>query len=285
MTDEGKHGNLRKMGEDVTEILQEGGLLEDASAAASGSVISELVSRKGRVHEENGGEKRLVRRFLEIRFKPWASILDKRGKIAEALSSKRFDRWTISENTVVFSSSRVRYTQAFFSFTNLGFGITRTRPVEEFNEGAIEFVRKAWQFFLTNEITRIGVRSIFLSEVQGFKETMGRFRNRFLKLSEAEVEKFGGDLVDVGFPLNFSVGDRRFNIMTGAMEKEQALERYGRGEELPQAGIYVDVDYFKSKFKRALRQKDVFAFIKSGTAKGQEINKVIFDLIVEKRGD
>jgi len=217
----------------------------------------------------------ISKHLVEIRFKPTPSVLDKRGWIAESLSGKLFDRWSISENRVDFRNKDCKYITGFFSFRNVGFASVYPQPAEYFVEKAKDFIKSAWVFFGTNDITRIGVRSTFLSEVGDFKEAVAAYRNCFLKLSEEEVKKFGGDLVDVGFPLNFRAGDKCFNLMTGPMRKAQAVNYYGDEEGIPETSIYLDADYFKTTFTKAFRQKEALNFIEEGTQKAQEINKLI----------
>lgn len=217
----------------------------------------------------------ISKHLVEIRFKPSPSVLDKRGQIAESLSGKLFDRWGISQNRIDFRNKDCKYVTGFFSFRNIGFSSVYPQPLEYFVEKAKDFIKRAWVFFGTNDITRIGVRATFLSEVADFKESVKAYRNCFLKLSEEEVKKFGGDLVDVGFPLNFRAGDKFFNITTGPMEKAQAVNYYGDEEGIPETSIYLDVDYFKTTFKSTLRQKQVLDFIDEGTQKAQEINNLI----------
>ena len=217
----------------------------------------------------------ISKHFMELRFKPNPTILDKRGKIAELLSGKPFDRWGISQNRIDFTNKDCKYILGFFSFRNLGFSCVYPQPVEYFVEEAKKFIKKAQSFYDINEIRRIGVRSIFLTEVDDFKKTMHAYRDRFLKLNDEDVKKFGGDLVDVGFPLNFSTGDSRFNIRMGPMEKKQALEQYGDEEEIPETAIFVDVDYFQSEFERGFGQRQLLQFIDEGVRKGKEINDLI----------
>jgi len=221
----------------------------------------------------------ISKHLVEIRFKPSPSFLDKRGKIAESLSGKLFDSWSISENRIDFGNRDCKYIKGFFSFTNAGFSSVYPQPLEYFVERAKDFIPRAWIFFGTNEVIRIGVRSTFLSEVSDFENTVRAYREHFLKLNEEEVKEFGGQLVDVGFPLNFVMGDKRFNIMTGPMKKAQALIHYGNEEEIPETAIFLDVDYFKSEFGKGLRLKEALNFIEEGTQKAREINKLICNWI------
>jgi len=46
-------------------------------------------------------------------------------------------------------------------------------------------------------------------------------------------------------------------------------------EELPEAGIYVDIDYFKKNFLHTLTQKNVLDFIDTGIEKAGNIKDLI----------
>jgi hypothetical protein len=221
----------------------------------------------------------ISKHVVEVRFKPNAAILDKRGQIAESLTVKQFDFWSISDNRIDFVNKDCKHISGFLSFRNAGFSSVYPMTVEYFVENAKDFIQRAWIFFGTNEVIRIGVRSTFLSEVSDFENTLRAYREHFLKLNDEEVKEFGGQLVDVGFPLNFVMGGKRFNIMTGPMKKAQALIQYGNEEGIPETAIFLDVDYFKSEFGKEFRLKEALNFIEEGTQKAREINKLICNWI------
>ncbi len=217
----------------------------------------------------------ISKHIVEIRFKPNASILDKRGHIAESLLGTRFDSWEIGPNRINLKNKDCKEIAGFFSVKNMGFSSAHPRSLKDFIDEAKDFIKGAWGFRGTSEITRIGVRSRFLTEVSDFKEAFVAYRDCFLKLGGEEIKKFGGELKDVGFPMTFKMGDRSFNITTGAMEKKQALEYYGDEEGVPEASNYVEVDYFKTAFRGEYKQRDALRFIEVGTKKAEEINKLI----------
>jgi hypothetical protein len=212
---------------------------------------------------------------VEIRYKPNPRFLDKRGEIAESLSGSFFDQWNISNNRIDFSSKTNENITAFISFRNLGIFTNHPNTVDFFKEKAKDFIKSAWTNFPTSKITRIGIRSIYLIETSSFKNSFDEYRKKFLGLSDDDLKKFNGDLIDLGFPLNFSVGEDFFNVTTGPMEKIQSKEFLLDDDELPEAGIFVDVDYFKKEFSPHIIQKNVLGFIDTGSDKAENIKDLI----------
>ena len=91
-------------------------------------------------------------------------------------------------------------------------------------------------------------------------------------------KKFNGDLIDIGFPLNFVVGEDFFNVTTGPIEKSQSKEMViNDDKKLPKTGIYVDVDYFRKEFSPHTTQKNILDFIDKGIQKADEVSKLIAD--------
>ncbi len=220
----------------------------------------------------------ISKHLIEIRYKPNSRFLDKRGELADNLSGGIFDQWTISANRIDFSKKGDENIGAFISYRNLGFFTNYPNAQNLFVEKTKEFIRTAWQHFPTGKITRIGIRSTYLSEAKDFKTVFDNLKNKFLAFSNDELKQFNGDLIDFAFPLNFVAGEDFFNVNAGPMEKTQSKEILaGEFEELPEAGLYVDLDYFRKEFTPYITQKQVFEFIDKGIKKGEEINKLLAD--------
>ncbi len=213
--------------------------------------------------------------IIEIRFKPNSRFLDKRGEIAELLAGSFFDQWNISNNRIDFSNKTNENVAAFISFRNLGVFTNYPNKADFFKEKARDFIKSAWTNFPTNKITRIGVRSTYLIGTPSFKNSFDEYRKKFLGLSDEDLKKFNGDLIDLGFPLNFAVGEDFFNVTTGPMEKNQSKEFLLDDDELPEAGIFVDVDYFKKEFSPHITQKNVLDFIDTGVDKAGDVKDLI----------
>lgn len=212
---------------------------------------------------------------VEIRYKPNSRFLDKRGEVAELLAGPFFDQWNISNNRIDFSNKANENVVAFISFRNLGLFTNYPNTADFFKEKANDFIKSAWTNFPTSKMTRIGVRSIYLIETESFKNSFDEYRKKFLGLSDEDLKKFEGDLIDLGFPLNFAVGEDFFNVTTGPMEKSQSKEFLIDNEELPASGIYVDTDYFRKEFSPHIIQKNVLDFVDKGIDKAEKIKDLI----------
>ncbi len=217
----------------------------------------------------------ISKHLVEIKYKPSSRFLDKRGEIADLLSSTTFDQWNISTNRIDFSSKEQENIGAFISFRNLGVFTNYPNTQDFFVEKAKDFIRSAWTYFPTGSITRVGVRSTYLIEAKDFKSAFDNYRSKFLAITEDELKQFNGDLIDIGFPLNFVVGEDFFNVTTGPMEKSQSKEMVIDDEKLPKTGIYVDVDYFRKEFSPHTTQKNILDFIDKGIKKADDVSKLI----------
>lgn len=224
--------------------------------------------------------KTIVNHIFEIRIKPDARFLDKRGSVADQMTNAKFNHWNISGNRIDFTSSDHPELTAFFSFRNLGVASRVPSTTDEFRETAEEFIKSAWQHFATSTIIRIGVRSIFLTQASDFKKSFDAYRGKFLKLSDDDLSKFGGDLVDLGFPLNFIEGDNFFNINTGPMEDKQSKDIFG--DKAFKAGVFLDVDYFRKEISPHIIQKHVVSFVEDGIKKANTVMQQITQLVFGK---
>ncbi len=224
--------------------------------------------------------KSITKHIFEIRIKPDARFLDKRGSIAAQMTSAKFNHWNISRNRIDFGSSVHPELTAFFSFRNLGIASSTPITTDEFQKTAEEFIKSAWQHFTTNTIIRLGVRTICLTQATDFKKSFDAYRKFFLKLEDKDLSKFGGDLVDLGFPLNFVDGDKFFNITTGPMEDKQSKDIFG--DSAFKSGVFLDIDYFKKEISPHIIQKHVVSFIEEGIKKANTVLQQITQWVIGK---
>lgn len=220
---------------------------------------------------------KLSNHILEVRFRPSPRFLDEKGHIAAHMTNDEFNHWNISSNRIDFSSSEHPELAAFFSFSNLGVTSAPPASTADFLNTVKEYIKSAWQHFEKETIIRMGVRSKYLIEVSSITKAFNAYKNKFLKLSDDDITKFGGELVDVGFPLNFIAGDNFFNVNTGSMEKKQSEGIFG--EKAFEAGIYVEVDYFRKEISPNIIVKHVISFVNDGTKKADSIANQIVEWI------
>jgi hypothetical protein len=223
----------------------------------------------------------ISKHILEIRYKPNSRFLDKRGEIAEILSGQNFDQWNIGNNRIDFASKKNSSVGAFLSYKNLGYFSEYPTTLDDFSTESKNFIKNSWTYFPANQITRIGVRTTFLIETKNFKESFDKYRSQFLGLQDDEIKKFGGDLIDLGFPLNFADGEEFFNVTTGPMEKKQSKEFVLDADELPESSIFIDVDYFRKEFSPHITQKNVLELIEKGLEKAKKIKEEISKMIID----
>lgn len=224
--------------------------------------------------------KTIVNHIFEIRVKPDARFLDKKGSVADQMINPKLNHWNISRNRIDFTSSDSPELTAFFSFRKLGVASRAPISTDEFKKTTEEFIKSAWQHFATNTIIRLGVRSIFLTQVSDFKKAFDTYREKFLKLGNSDLNKFGGDLVDLGFPLNFIEGDNFFNISTGPMEDKQSKDIFG--DKAFKTGLFLDVDYFRKEVSPHIIPKHIVSFVEDGIKKANMVLQQITQLIIEK---
>ncbi|KKN57083.1 hypothetical protein LCGC14_0565550 [marine sediment metagenome] len=242
---------------------------------------------------------------VEIRFRPDAGFLDKRGAVAQSLTSSGapFKRWNVSANAIDFTRDDNQHIRAFFSYRNLGVLSTPPNASEYFVATAEKFLAAAWEHLPNREFSRAGVRSVLLIETEDFAEAVAAYRRRFLGLTDKEVQAFGGDLIDVGFPMNFVKGKDHFNVITGPMERGQSLQffrdthpslgailqRVGRlpggdsdATDLPAVGLFVDVDFFRENLSQHTTVTTMLGLLRRGVKKAQGIADLIEKLITEE---
>lgn len=219
---------------------------------------------------------------IEIRFKPDARILDKRGEIANLLTVNPFDQWNISTNKINFLSKDNPNLEAYFSFKNTGLISSYPNETKSFIEETEKFIKTVWNHFPTNEITRVGIRSRYVLPAKDFKTMFDAYKEKFLGIKDDDLKKLGGDLIDLGFPLNFVDGENFFNIHTGPMEKKEFSNLVKNQDEIFDNGVFLDFDFFKEKFSPYTKQKDIVDFLKLGVKKAENALSVISGWIIKE---
>jgi hypothetical protein len=224
-----------------------------------------------------------VKHLMELRYAPLPSIMDKRGAIADALMDDLFDNWSINKNRADLFSKENKNIGCFLSYANLGLGSETPNSSALFVEKSKELIKKAWSFTHPRSYLRFGVRTLFyIPEEKPFASLVNLYRENFLSLSDSQLASFDGKLIDLGFPLNFVAKDKKskFNVVSGAMRKEQALDFFNNKDLLSDVGIFIDVDYFVEQAPDVFKQqRHYFEFIQEGVEKAIRIKKTILQLL------
>jgi len=188
--------------------------------------------------------------MVELRFKPNAKMLDRRGECAEKLSAALdLPLWSIRDNRIdVFAKDKKR--GVFVTHANAGVVCQDLTHPEDF----ADIAEKAfWAIFVLpnfgDRITarRLGVRSKFLTKFEGtFEELRTLCLERCVKPQDGYLEIMKAHLEDVGAPLNFVDEHGHFNTHCGPMLEKQAKELVERKHDLFPVSLYFDIDYWKT---------------------------------------
>jgi hypothetical protein len=212
---------------------------------------------------------KITKHILEIRYKPDPRFLDKRGSVAAQIADQDFNQWNISNDRIDFNNTKHPELSRFFSIRNLGVTSVYPATTQTFLDTSENYIKSAWPCFPANTITRLGVRSFFLTKEDDFTKAFYKYKKTFLKLEESQLAGFGADLVDIGLPLNFVDGDDIFNIMTGPMQKKQSIEIFT--DSAFDSGTYLEVDYFRTDISPHITQRQVIDFVKKAVEKSEKV--------------
>lgn len=228
-------------------------------------------------------DKKINEFILEVRYKPNARILDRRGDWAERISEHmNLPRWRIVENRVDVFDDTGR-NRAFVGYRNSGFNSHDVPTANYFPDQSLKlfrFLLKLDGFGSPFQVERIGVRlKAYQSFAGEFSDLVSRFGERYISLTEAARKILSGKLIDIGAPLNFADSAGNCNTNGGPMEQEQAAHFMNREPgDVPERGLYVDIDYWimpneQMSGDRVLERIQVFS--KSAWEKQEAITRLV----------
>jgi len=235
--------------------------------------------------------KMIKKYFLEVQFKASGSILDKLGDVADRIliSCDFLTDWNIpnNRNSVQFRNKDNKNFSCFISYRNFGFESRYPNNTDFFKENAISFIRNSWEHIPNRIITRIGIKTQIFIEGDNFLSHFETYKNKFLGLGLEDLNQFNaGSLDDVGFMFNFSQENKKFCTMTGPMKKEQALPIFNiKDNEMPDCGIYFEVDCFQDSFTEESRRRDLINFISSSVEKSNEMMLTVKEWILNNNSN
>lgn len=232
---------------------------------------------------EQGGIHQVSKHIIEVRIKPKGRILDSIGTAADSLTGHNtvFDRWSMATR-IELTAETNKDVMGFYGHKGFGMVSYTPNPTDFFVTESKRFVRSAWTHCQHIELIRVGVRSMFLTKTEDFKKAVRAYRKKFMKSEDGEFEEFGADLIDVAFPMVFQTAHARFQVSTGAMEKEQSEGVMSEIEPdlLPDVGLYVDVDYFRTDGLGGV--KGICELVDAGIQKAEQVNSLIVQWINEQ---
>ena len=205
---------------------------------------------------------------LEVRFKPNARILDRRGDWVETLASKLdLPRWQIIDNRVdLFTEDRSL--RAFISFRNFGYIAEDVKKLSQHQDWARKALKAVFTlpgFPTPLQTVRVGVRGRFCVAYSGsFESLRDLIVASYVAPSEALTAALGSEVLlkDIGAPLNFSDDVGNFNTHCGAMRRDQLKQFFENRDGLPEVALYYDVDYWQNE-PATLGQYDLIAKVES----------------------
>ncbi|OGF56525.1 MAG: hypothetical protein A2452_07360 [Candidatus Firestonebacteria bacterium RIFOXYC2_FULL_39_67] len=203
----------------------------------------------------------------EIRYKPNSKVLDYRGTWAEMISKHlQLPDWKIIENRLdVYDNKSME--QAFVGFRQMGMACNNAPTKNYFPEKVnklISFVMKLDGFGASIHVERIGIRIRFCSDIdKKFSDLKDLYLSKYVNINADAKKTINAELVDTGINLNFKDSIGSFNTISGPMEKAQIQQFFEnrKPEEIPEVGLYYDVDYFINPDK-VLSSQDVINDVK-----------------------
>ena len=200
--------------------------------------------------------------ILEVRFRPNARVLDRRGQWAETIAQEmELEHWNIVENRVDLLSGDKKI-RAFVGFRNFGLTTLDAPTSNYFRDKATKLtgvISKLPDFIFPLSIERCGVRTTICHEIDAEVERIASVvRDRFV-VPESLQDLGGADnVVDAAVALYFRAAHGQLNIRVssnGANEIKAAFRSHSP-DELPQQGWISDMDYFSSD-KEQVSQKNL----------------------------
>lgn len=235
------------------------------------------------------GQRNFSDHVFEIRYRPNAKILDRRGEWAERLSENlQLPRWQIASNRFDVWNEDTPEHRGFVSFSNSGYSLANAPTANYFPDHVVKFFKLVLalpDFPKPLYVIRIGVRQRFLTEFVGkFDELVKRYAERYLCPTDKAMTVIGGKLLDLGGPMNFADSLGNFNTNCGPVPEEQAKTFFPDQEPedgFPKVALYYDIDYWLRPDKN-VADNEILKAIRSFSTEAWERHARICDLIIGK---
>ncbi len=232
----------------------------------------------------------IIKHILEVRFQPVPSILDKKGAITESLLNDVFDTWVVNPTRIDILSTTNKNITSFVTYSNYGLVSETPNSSDLFLEKAQELIKKLWIITPSSRILRFGLRTYQIFPEKRNMDTLVKiYKSKFLSIPEKTLSAFKADLVDVGIALNFTDNSNekynvQFNMNTGAMLKDQALQFFSNASLLPDVGLFSDTDFFIENQQQLsnFKQKDFLELVTQGIEREKSVQNIVTEFINSK---
>lgn len=230
----------------------------------------------------------IERAICEIRYPATLTYHQKRLTLCKELMEKKPEllHWTLNVPTIQLrDGSKEESSNKIFTVSSKGsFLLFRNPgPYDNFQALADYLMIKATQALEIDNLTRIGIRIFYFTEV---KESFDQLRDILLtRLSNRKgVERFGGSIKDLAFIIEFEKNKYNFNVRIGPLSPEEIEGKVYKGEkyyiskEQINPSLLVDVDYFR----RNCSSEEIRVVLKNSKSNTREVLNSILSLLKEE---
>lgn len=194
----------------------------------------------------------VAQQILEVRHEPSGSFLDVRGYVADYIrASKLFQHWNIEANVVQFRdmADKILKDGAFAGYKTAGYVVNNPDTHNYFVDKASAF----WKMLLKNNhysiptLTRFGARTkVFIPSTMSFDKINNLMFETFF--TERARKLIGGTETDLLFSINLNESHFQGTLQGGPVREKEASNYLNfESEHLKNTGIFLDIDYFKTK--------------------------------------
>ena len=190
----------------------------------------------------------LTSQILEIRYKPIPKLLDYRGALVEAIANHmELPQWKIIENRIdIYDDDNTKH--AFVSYRNAGFVVNDADTKNYFSDQAVKlflYLHRLPGFEEKPFVERIGIRTRFCKPYGGtFESLLENYSKKYMGVTDQAAKILNGKLADIGGSVNYSSGQGNYNIGSGPMKSEQIRNFVDTEKEIPEVGLFFDIDYW-----------------------------------------
>lgn len=194
--------------------------------------------------------------IFEVRFKPNAQILDRRGELASHLSSRLgMPEWNIGADRIDLRFDSIQSSTAFLSYRNFGVvakGEDATSLFEKLSKDLLLTLAETSPISGIKEVLRLGVKSKFaVPSDKAFSNLLANYQNRWAKVSEKAIHCLDGNIVDIGVVLDVRTAIGTVKTQSGPMGREQLILffDYLKDQTIDEEVFYyAEYDYWKKPF-------------------------------------